>query len=127
MVRSGIGVALAVGLFGFGGNVGFAQTGDYCNRPWPVVVPDGASATKEDLLKVQRDVKKYMEGGDAYLACLKREEAIVPDDPYANLEELEAVRARKHNAMIDEMELVAARFNQALAEHNHGKSAPAQN
>jgi len=106
--------------------VASAQTGDYCNRPWPIVVPNGTTATKAELVKTQKDVKKYMEGGDAYLACLKREEDLVPEDAYANTDELDDIRARKHNAMIDEMELVAARFNQALAEFNYGKSSDSQ-
>ena len=105
-------------------STGSAQTGDYCNRPWPIVIPDGSSVSKEELLKIQRAVKKYMEGGDAYIACLKREEALVPADPYQPnaVAEAEAVRARKHNAMIDEMELVAARFNAAVEAHKaaHG-------
>lgn len=114
--------SVLVGLSG----VASAQTGDFCNRPWPVVVPNGLTATKAELVETQRGVKKYMEGGDAYLACLKREEDLVPEDPYANTEELADIRARKHNAMFDEMEVVAARFNQALAEFNQDKSSESQ-
>lgn len=102
-----------------GASSAYAQTGDYCNRPWPIVIPAGDAVSKEDLLKIQKDVKKYMEGGDAYLACLKREEELVAVDPYNPnaAAEQEAIRARKHNAMIDEMELVAARFNAAVEAH----------
>ncbi len=121
MSKNKLVAVLICALVGLPG-VATAQTGDYCNRPWPIVVPNGATASKVELVQTQKDVKKYMEGGEAYLACLKREEDLVPEDPYANLDELKDIRARKHNAMIDEMELVAARFNQALAEFNHGKT-----
>ncbi len=119
MSNSALTAALLLALSIAGATSAQAQTGDYCNRPWPIVIPSGDAVGKDELLKIQRDVKKYMEGGDAYLACLKREEELVPEDPYNpnSAAEQEAIRARKHNAMIDEMELVAARFNAAVEAH----------
>ena len=92
-----------------------------CDRPWPVEVPDGKVASKEEVLEAQGKVKSYMADGNAYLTCLEEEgKAVEVDtsDP-ASVEAAQAaqdIRTRQHNAMIDEMEVVAERFNQTVRD-----------
>ncbi len=95
-----------------------------CDRPWPVDVPDGKTADKEEMLQAQRAIKAYMAEADAYLMCLEEEEAAVqvdPNDEEALQEAMEAqaIRTRRHNAMVDEMHLIAERYNQTVRAYKN--------
>ena len=52
-----------------------AQGALACEYPQRVDMPDGASATKDEMIAGQRDVKKYMANMETYLACIEAEEA----------------------------------------------------
>lgn len=99
-----------------------------CERPWPVEVPDGATASKEEMLEAQKAVKDYLARADEYLLCLEEEEAAVKvdaEDPEAvqAAAEEKVVRARRHNAAVDEMEQVAEQFNQTVRAYKARNSA----
>ena len=89
-----------------------------CDYPQRVKIPNGATATKDEMIAGQRAVKDYMASMDEYLACIEKEEK----DTLATLPELtdeeREVRAstlvKRHNAAVEEMELVAARFNEEV-------------
>ena len=89
-----------------------------CDYPQRVKVPNGATATKDEMITGQRAVKEYMASMDEYLACIDKEEK----DTLATMPEISdeerMVRAealvKKHNAAVEEMELVAARFNEEV-------------
>ena len=87
-------------------------------------IPDGKSASKEDMLEAQKAVKTYMADADAYLICLEEEAAAVQVDPedkeaiQVAMEE-QAIRTRRHNAMVDEMHLLAERFNQTVRAYKN--------
>ncbi len=55
-----------------------------CPYPENVIVPDGATATTDDMENGQTRIKQYMAEMEAYLDCLDQEEA--------NLMKLEKVR-----------------------------------
>ncbi len=95
-----------------------------CDRPWPVEVPDGKTATKEEMLEAQRAIKAYMADADAYLICLEDEQAAVKVDPedkeaLEQAMEEQAIRNRRHNAMVDEMHMLAERFNQTVRAYKN--------
>ncbi len=90
-----------------------------CDKPWPVDVPDGKTATKEEMLEAQKAIKDYLADADTYLVCLEEEGRAVkvdPEDQEALQEAMEeqAIRTRRHNAMVDEMHMLAERFNQTV-------------
>ncbi len=86
-----------------------------CDYPHRADVPDGATATKEEMVEGQRGVKSYMSAMEEYLSCIEAAE----QETVAGNEELdEAARQqriemynKKYNAAVDEMNLVAEEFN----------------
>jgi hypothetical protein len=95
-----------------------------CTYPQsPQKLPNGASATKDEMLAAQRVMKEYtasVEG--AYLSCLEKEKT----DAVAQLDttdaaayekqkaSLDEVHAKKHNAAVDELQATAARWNDEI-------------
>jgi hypothetical protein len=90
-----------------------------CSYPRsPDRIPDGSTATMEEMVAAQKLIKKYDADINAYVACLKLEHeqsvanaASLTED---QKKELERKQVQKHNAAIDELETVAARFNEQV-------------
>lgn len=82
-----------------------------CPYPEEASVPDGETATTEEMLAAQTLVKEYMAKMDSYLDCLDHEEATIPENqtPAAK-----ALHAQRHNAAVNAMEGVAAKFNEQI-------------
>ena len=87
-----------------------AQTA--CTYPESVgVIPDGNTATSEQMLGAQRLVKAYVQTMEEYLACLDTEVAALGDEATeAHL----LIRDKRHNAAVEAMEAVAGDFNYAV-------------
>lgn len=79
-----------------------------CPYPENVIVPDGATATTDDMVNGQMRIKQYMAEMEAYLDCLDQEEANLEREP---TEDERALHSQRHNAAVDQMEKVAADFN----------------
>ena len=92
-----------------------AQTGFSCDYPERIVLPDGASATKEQMLDGQRGVKKFVADMEIYLDCIVEEEkaarAAIEDLQPEDEQQREDTLNKKYNAAVDEMERIAAQFN----------------
>jgi hypothetical protein len=85
----------------------------------PANVPDGRTATSEQMLTGMKEVKEYNELVTAYLACLdeKMNEDITQAGPEATpevLAQIKAINAKRHNAAIEALESHAARFNEQV-------------
>ena len=85
-------------------------------RP-PENIPDGATATYEEMVAAQTAVKQFDADIAAYNTCLAMElQALLAsgaiDD--ARRAELEAMQVKKNNAAVDEAQAVADRFNEQL-------------
>lgn len=89
-----------------------------CDYPQRVDIPNGATATKDQMIEGQRSVKAFMAAMEEYLDCIETEEnetlASMPDISEDEKANRYAALTKKHNAAIDDMELVAARFNEAV-------------
>ena len=96
-----------------------------CSYPAePDALPDGSSATLEQMVTAQKSVKAFDEAINAYTSCLKLESdaalakvADSADDPKKKEEqkkELERMQIQKHNAAVEADEALAARFNEQL-------------
>lgn len=86
-----------------------------CDYPSRVEIPNGATATKDEMLAAQRDVKQFVADMEAYLDCIVAEEKtarseMVDLDPETE-QQREDLLNKKYNAAVDEMERVAASFN----------------
>jgi hypothetical protein len=91
-----------------------------CSYPQgPDRIPDGNSATEQEMKDAQRAVRKYNEDINTYLTCIKTEHDKSIERDAASLseeqkKERERMQVQKHNAAIDELEAVAARFNEQV-------------
>lgn len=85
-------------------------------RP-PETVPDGATATYDEMVEAQKAVKQFDADVTAYNACLDMElQAILanPEIDEARKQELSAMQAKKNNAAVDDVQAVVDRFNEQL-------------
>lgn len=86
-----------------------------CDYPHRVDVPDGSTATKEEMIEGQRGVKAYMSAMEEYLSCIETAEqetvAGAEDLDEATKQQRIEMYNKKYNAAVDEMNLVAEEFN----------------
>jgi hypothetical protein len=91
-----------------------------CSYPKaPSNIPDGATATLEQMVAAQKAVKAYNDEIKAYTDCLKLEHdtAVAKDSEKLTKEqkdEMEKMQVQKNNAAVDEAEQVTARFNEQV-------------
>ena len=97
-----------------------------CSYPTPPDhIPDGNTATLQEMVTAQKAVKDYDKAINAYVACiqLERDAAIgglakPGDTPTADqkkaIEDRRRVEIQKHNAAIDQLQSVADRFNEQV-------------
>jgi hypothetical protein len=82
-----------------------------CTYPAEVKIPEGASATKEEMVTANSAVKDYMGKVDEYLACLDKEETDLGE---AVTDEQKQLHTSRHNAAVDALNAVAARYNEQV-------------
>lgn len=99
-----------------------AQSVFACDYPTRVMVPNGNTATKEEMLSGQKGVKTYVAEMEVYLECIIAEEKTARDvlgdlEPEQEQEREDMVN-KKYNAAVDEMERLAAQFNAEVQAYN---------
>lgn len=82
-----------------------------CTRDAAPAIPDGNTATLEDMQAGQQAIKAYVASANAYLECLDNEAAAVGED---DTDEAKAARLADYNATVDEQTSVAENFNKAV-------------
>src|SRR5688572_3503382 len=83
----------------------------------PDRLPDGSTATFEEMAAAQKAVQQFNEDINAYNSCLDLEMATLEKSGAFDenrLTELRAIQAKKNNAAVDEVQAVADRFNEQL-------------
>jgi hypothetical protein len=88
----------------------------------PQSLPNGAKATKDEMLAAQGSVKDYSTAvQDVYLPCLDKDKADAitaldaADPEYAAKKQaIENMHAKKHNAALDELQATAGRWSEEL-------------
>lgn len=103
-----------------------AQGALACDYPERVKdMPDGSTATRDDMIASKKAVETYISSMNAYLSCIEAEEAQAVIS-LGNLDDkAKSQRTRnfnkKYNAAVEEMNLVAEQFNiqlRAFREQN---------
>ena len=94
-----------------------------CTYPTPPdQLPDGATATREQMIEGKKKVQEFDQAIGAYTACLKLEtEAALaksPDLTEDQKKEIQKMADQKHNAAVEADEAVAQRFNEQLRAYN---------
>lgn len=107
-------IAVFLGLAGFA-----AAAQAECVYPeQSVEMPDGTTATKEEMVAAQKAVKAYIADMEDYLDCLKEEHAAAVAEAGDVDEEVaakrEAMFTKRHDAAVDQMHLIGARFNEQV-------------
>ena len=86
----------------------------------PDKIPDGVTASKDEMVAAKNDVSRYNNEMNAYLDCIKLEIQAIPKDAKmskddkAKAEAQEKLLDQKNNAAVDELQSVATRFNEQL-------------
>ena len=99
---------------------------DYPQRPF---IPDGATASKEELLAAKDGVQTFLASVDEYLQCVELEEqaALASMDEPTPEEQVERDKSlnRKFDAANEEKAMVGEQFNQQVRAYN-GKRKESQ-
>lgn len=80
-----------------------------CAAPPPPVLPDATTASSDEMLAAQRQVREFVAAGEAHLKCLA---AIIDDDERSAEQRNAAVS--EHNRTVAVMEQTAAAFNEQI-------------
>ena len=85
----------------------------------PTGLPDGATATQDEMVEGMKTIKEYNNQVTTYLNCLETEmnariEAAGPDAPADQVEQIKAIHTKRHNAAVEELESNASRFNEQV-------------
>jgi hypothetical protein len=88
----------------------------------PDHIPDGNTASKEEMIAGKNEVSRYNTEMNAYLDCIKLEiDAATPKDPSklskdekAKADEQQKMLTQKNNAAVDELQAVVGKFNDQL-------------
>lgn len=86
-----------------------AQLVSDCEPPELPAVPDGATATMEQMVAGQTAVKTFVGAGEVYLACLTK---VIDDKERSPADRNRAIS--EHNRVVTAMEQSAANFNSQL-------------
>jgi hypothetical protein len=105
-----------------------AQASAACSYPKaPDKVPDGAKATKEDMLAGMKAVKAYDALVQQYNDCLQSEhdaavakiDPALPKDKHdAQKAELDKIQQQRNDAAVADDQALAARFNEQIRAFN---------
>ncbi|HXY95882.1 MAG TPA: hypothetical protein VEH00_02830 [Steroidobacteraceae bacterium] len=85
----------------------------------PEKLPDGATATLQDMLAGQKAVGEYNKAVNDYVACIDKQlednlakagDKIKPEQKA----DMQRVETQKHNAAIDQLQSLADRFNEQV-------------
>jgi membrane-anchored protein YejM (alkaline phosphatase superfamily) len=102
----------------------------------PTNIPDGSTATKEQMVAAKQEFTRYNDEMTAYLNCIKlesddklaemsKEQPATEDDKKA-LEakklEFERQQTEKHNAAVDEVSAIVERFNEQVRAYKKKQS-----
>jgi hypothetical protein len=110
------------GLFLIAGQAALAC--DYPERP---AIPDGATATKEDMLAAKDAVTAYLAGVDEYLVCIETEEkdaiAALDNPGEDELKRRDELLNKKFDAANEEKALIGEQFNVQVRAYNTARSS----
>ena len=87
--------------------------------PPPAKLPDGNSATMEEMLEGKKAVTQYNKDINAYVACIKLEHETAVTNAGDKLTpqqkaDIEKMEVQKNNAAVDQLQSIADRFNEQV-------------
>jgi hypothetical protein len=101
-----------------------------CNYPDRPRMPDGATASKDELLAAKAEVQGYVAAVDEYLICVEstEQEAVAAlENPTAEeLQRRDELLSQKFDAANEEKALVGEQFNQQIRAYNQKRKDSSQ-
>ena len=87
--------------------------------PPPAKLPDGNTATMQEMLEGKKAVTQYNKDINAYVACIKLEHETAVTNAGDKLTpqqkaDMEKMEVQKNNAAVDQLQSVADRFNEQV-------------
>jgi hypothetical protein len=87
--------------------------------PPPAKLPDGNSATMDEMLEAKKAVTQYNKDINAYVACIKLEHETAVTNAGDKLTpeqkaDMEKMEVQKNNAAVDQLQSIADRFNEQV-------------
>ena len=87
--------------------------------PPPAKIPDGNTATMQEMLDGKNAVTQYNKDINAYVACIKLEHETAVTTAGDKLTpqqkaDMEKIEVQKNNAAVDQLQCVADRFNEQI-------------
>jgi hypothetical protein len=119
MTRLILGPLTALVLF-LAAGAAMAQNTCIYPRP-PDTVPDGLTATFEQMVEAQKATRQFTSDIESYTACLEMELQSMLANPELSQQDkqrLSSMQAQKNNAAVDHAEQMAERFNEQLRAYN---------
>ena len=93
-----------------------------CDYPTTPHIPDGATASKDELLAAKADVQSYIAAVDEYLTCIEtteKEAVAAMDNPSPEeLQRRDEMLNKKFDAANEQKVLVGEQFNQQIRAYN---------
>jgi hypothetical protein len=83
-----------------------------CMRPLPPEIPDGSTASRDEMVAASDAIQVFVDESERYLDCLKVQESLIPPNELSA--QRQALMAQQHNAAVTGMETVASRYNEAV-------------
>ena len=101
-----------------------AMACDYPERP---KIPDGSTASKDEMMASKNDVSTFLAGVDEYLTCIENSEqdavAGMDDPDPAELKRRDEMLTKKFDAANDEKALVGEELTQQGRAYNAARKA----
>jgi hypothetical protein len=98
--------------------------GDYPERP---SIPDGSTASKDELIAAKEGVATFLAGVDDYLTCIESDEkeavAALESADADDLKRRDEMLSSKFDAANEEKALVGEQFNQQVRAYNAAQQA----
>ena len=98
-----------------------------CDYPEKPSIPDGSTASKEELIAAKDGVATYLAGVDDYLTCIETAEkeavAALESTDTEELARRDQMLSSKFDAANDEKALVGEEFNQQVRAYNAARQA----
>ena len=99
-----------------------SMTAFSCDYPARPFIPDGATASKDELLAAKNGVQEFLASVDEYLQCVELEDeaelAALENPTPEQKEELNKSVNRKFDAANEEKAMVGEQFNQQVRAYN---------
>lgn len=93
-----------------------------CDYPSKPAVPDGATATKEEMLSASASIKEYLAKVDDFLLCIEDEEkaaiAAMDNPSDEELQRRSEMLDKRFEAANEEKALLGEQFNQQVRAYN---------